>query len=77
MPSDKSSSIGLPMTSTSSKKSLYSLGHKINFLDNWLQLFHENYQNRISIHTNNMSELFKIIPKSLPPKKVMIIKKKI
>ena len=44
------SGVGRPISITSSKKELQSLGHTINFLDNWLQLFDINDQNRISIY---------------------------
>ena len=37
MPCDEISGGVIPIPSKSSKKALYSLGHKINFLDNWLQ----------------------------------------
>ena len=56
MTSDASSGGGRSMPSTSSKKALYSLGHTINFLDNWLQCFGGNYQNRIAIYKNKMRE---------------------
>ena len=68
MPSYASSDGRIPMPSTSYKKSLYSLGHKIKFLDNWLQWFDDNYQNIISIYKSKMSKLIETIPK-LPPKK--------
>ena len=38
-------------------------------LEIWLQLFYDNYQNRIAIYKINMSELFQTIPKSIPPKR--------
>ena len=75
IPSDASIFGEIPMTSMSSKKSLYSLVHTYNFLDNWIQCFDEDYQNRIAIYKSKMSELFETIPKSLPLKKVIIIKK--
>ena len=37
--SDASSGDGITMPSTSSKESIYSLGHTIYFIENWLQLF--------------------------------------
>ena len=58
MPSDASSGGARPMPNTSSKNSLYSLGHTINFLGNWLQCFDNNYQNRIAIYKSKMSKLF-------------------
>ena len=69
MPSDARSGSGISMPSNSYKKAMYSLGQKINFLDNWLQCFDENYQNKIAIYNIKMSELFKTIPKKLPPKR--------
>ena len=75
IPSDASIFGEIPMTSMSSKKSLYSLVHTYNFLDNWIQCFDEDYQNRIAIYKSNMSELFETIPKSLPPPKKMITMK--
>ena len=69
MPRDEIIGGGIPMQSTSSKKVLYSLGHTINFLDNWLQWFDENYQNIIAIYKIKMSEWFETIPESLPQKK--------
>ena len=39
-----------PLTSMSLKKALYSLGHKIKFLKNWLQCFDENDKNIIAIY---------------------------
>ena len=76
MPCDESSGGVIPIPSKSSKKALYSLGHKINFLDNWLQWFDGNYQNIIAIYKIKMSELFETILKPIPPKKVMIISTK-
>ena len=67
---DASSGGGRPMPITSSKESLISIGHKINFIYNWLQLFEDNYDNRIMIHKIKMSELFKTILNSLPPNKI-------
>ena len=37
MPSDAISGGGRQIPSMSSKKALYSLGHTINFIENWLQ----------------------------------------
>ena len=39
IPDDVSSDGGRPMPSKSSKESLLSLGHTMNFIDNWLQFF--------------------------------------
>ena len=50
MPSDTSSSGGRPIPSKASKKSLYSLGYTINFIDNCRQWFDGNYQNIIAIY---------------------------
>ena len=67
-PDDTISGSGRPKTRTSSKGALLSLGHTINFIENWLQCFEVNYQNIITIYKINMSELFKTIPKYLHPK---------
>ena len=75
IPSYASSGSGIPIPSKSYKKAHYSLGHTINSLENWLQCFDGNYHNKIAIYKRKMSELFKIIPISLPPKKVTIINK--
>ena len=50
MPSDASSGGGRPIPSASSKKAPYSLGPKINFIDNWLQCFDESDHNIIAIY---------------------------
>ena len=55
MPSDTISGGGRPMPSTSYKKSLYSLGHTINFLDNCIQCFDDNDQNIIAIYKSKTS----------------------
>ena len=47
----------------------------MNFLENWVQCFDDNYHKIIAIYKSKMSELFETIPKSLPLKKVIIIKK--
>ena len=62
-PDDASSGGGITMSSTSSKESLFPLGHKINFIYNWLQCFEVNYQIIITIYKIKTSELFKTIPK--------------
>ena len=50
------------------KSTLLNWSHN-HFIDNWLQLFDDNYQYRISINKMKMSELFETIPKTIPPKK--------
>ena len=37
LPDDENSGGGRPIPSTLSKEALFSLGHTINFIDNWLQ----------------------------------------
>ena len=66
IPSDASSKGGIPMPIMSSKKAIYSLGHTINFIDNWIKWFDVNNQNRIAIYKIKMGELFQKIPKLLP-----------
>ena len=63
MTSDASSVGGRPMTSKPSKKALYSLGHTINFIDNWLQCFDDNYHNKSAIYKSTLSDSFKKITK--------------
>ena len=58
------------MPSTSSRKTVYSFGHTINFLDSWLLCFYDNYQSKIAIYKNMMSELFETIPKLHHPREV-------
>ena len=61
---DYSSSGGvIPMPSMSSKQSLLSFGHTINFIGNWPQCFEVNYHSRIAIFKINKIELFRTIPK--------------
>ena len=74
MTDDESSKGGKPMPIMSYEEALFSLGHKINFIDNWIQYFEVNYQKIIMIYKRNTSELFKTTPKSLPPKKIMVMK---
>ena len=69
MLSDAISGGGIPIPSTSSKKSLHSLGIRINFIGNRVQCFDDNNQNMITIYKSKMSELLQTIPKSLPTKK--------
>ena len=66
IPIDASSKGGIPMPIMSSKKAIYSLGHTINFIDNWIKWFDVNNQNRIAIYKIKMGELFQKIPKLLP-----------
>ena len=68
MPDDASSGGVRPITSTSSKEALYSLGQTVNFIYNWIKFFEVNYENRIMIYKRKMSDLFKTIPKSIPLK---------
>ena len=68
MPYDSSSGGDIPIPSNSSKESLILLGHKINAIDNLLQLFEDNCDNRIGVFKENMSEIFKTVPISFPPK---------
>ena len=68
MSDDASNGGGIPIPSTLSKEALYSLGKTINFIENWIQCFEVNHENRIMIYKTNMSEVFKRIPKSLSPK---------
>ena len=58
------------------KGEIISLGQTINFIDNWLQWFEDNYDNRILIYKESTSKSFKKIPISLPPKNLVITKKK-
>ena len=46
-PDDGISGGGRPLTISSFKKALISLGQTINFIDNWIQLFEGNYDDRI------------------------------
>ena len=69
MPDDESIVGGIQIPSKSSKESIFSLGHTINFIENLIQCFEVNYHKIIIIYKIKMSELFKTIPKSLPPKK--------
>ena len=65
MPDDKSSGGVIPIHITSYKEELFSLGHTINFLGNWIQFFEVNYENIITFYKINISELSKKIPKLL------------
>ena len=56
MPDDESSGGGISIPIISLKK-LYLLDHTINFLDNWIQYYDDNYQNIISIYKINMKRL--------------------
>ena len=75
IPDDASSGGGRPLPITPYKGSLISLGITINFIYNWIKLFEENYYRIIMTYKEKMSEFFKTIPTSLPPKNLMIIKK--
>ena len=76
MPDDTSSGSVRPMPIASYKVSLISLGQTINFIDNWLKCFEDNYDKKIMIYKEKMSELFKTIPTLLPPKKLYDYKAK-
>ena len=58
--------ISLPISTF--KVALISLGWTINFIDNRLQCFENNYDRIIVSYKENMSELFKTIPTLLPQK---------
>ena len=77
MHDDASRGVGIPIPSTSSKESLFSLGRTINFIENCLQCFEVNYDNRITIYKRNIIKLFKTVPKSLTIKKLIVIKQSI
>ena len=66
IPSGASSVGGIPMPIMSYKQAIYSLGHTINFIDNWTKWFDVNNQNQIAIYKSKMSEFFQTIPKLLP-----------
>ena len=76
MPDDASIGVVIPMPILSFKETCYSIFQTIKFIDNWLQWFEVNYENIIIIYKENMSELFKTIPKSLPPKSLNYYKSK-
>ena len=50
---------GIPMANTSSKEEIISLGQTIKSIDNCIQCFEVNYENRINSYKINTSELFK------------------
>ena len=50
MPDDASSGIGIPMQIAPPKEALVSLSQTINFIDNSIQCFEDNYDNRIIIY---------------------------
>ena len=68
-PDDESSGGGIPLITTSYTDALVSLSHKINFSDNCLQCYKENYGEITGLYQNNMEELFKNFPLSLPTRK--------
>ena len=47
MPDDTCSGGGRPFPISQSNESLISIGKTINFIDNWLQLFEDNYDKTI------------------------------
>ena len=52
IPDDESSGGGRPMPITPYKEARISLGQTINFIDNWLQCFEYNYDNKKEILVN-------------------------
>ena len=46
-------------------KSLKSLGATFNFIDTWLQNFHEKYFSRSESYSISMEEMFKKIPQNV------------
>ena len=68
IPGDASSGFVRPMSRTSYKEALLSLGQSMKFIDNCIQCFEFNYENKL-IYKINMSELFKTTPKSISTKK--------
>ena len=65
-PEDSSSGGVRPLSSTLSIDTLESLGPTLNFINNWGQCFIENYEVRTFLHKENIQELFREIPLSLP-----------
>ena len=47
-------------------KALTALGPTINFIDRWLILFLDNYNDRCDTYVNDMKEMFKQIPLNMP-----------
>ena len=68
IPYDASIAVSRPMSIKSSKGSIISFCQTINFIDNWIQYFEDNYDNHIVIYKENMSVLFKTIPTYIPPR---------
>ena len=77
MNDDTSSGYNRKFPILSSKEALISLFRTINFIDNCLRCFEDNYDKKIVSYKENICELFKKIPTSLPPKNAMIIKENI
>ena len=68
MPDDASIGGGRSIPITSSKGALISISQTINFIDNWLQRFEYNNDERTMIYKEKTSELLKNIPKLIPIK---------
>ena len=67
-PEDSSSGGVIPLPSTLSIDALESLGHTPKFIHNFFQYFIDNYEVRNFLHKENIQELFREIPLSLPIK---------
>ena len=74
---DSGSGVRRPFTIKLSTDALESLGHRIIFIDNWIQRFSVNDEFRTFLYKDNMLQLFKEINLSLPIKIPMIIKNNI
>ena len=59
MPEYASSGSGRPIPSKIYKEAILSLAHTINFIDNCIQCFEVNYDNRLAIYKRKMSEYSK------------------
>ena len=66
VPDGASSGGGRPLSSTSLIHSLASFGHKLHFINQWIQCLDSNYSTRASIYNDKMQELFETIPLALP-----------
>ena len=60
---DASSVGGRLIMSTPNRQAILSLGHPMNFIDNWLQIFEVNDQKIIMFYKIKMNEIFKTITK--------------
>ena len=63
------------LSSTSSTKSLDSLGYKLECIDQWLQYFDAKYSNENTMYYAKIRELFRTIPQNLPEKNLVSTKK--